>query len=218
MRGQVVGSAVVHVALITALFAVRHSRPEIVPGPEVVTVALLDPQSLSLPPLPVVAPKPEERVPDIVPNADEGVRITPPKPKPRPKPVREEPPREPEPQRTQPSLPYAAVGPPGLSGQVSVDAADFEFTYYLMLVRNRIAQVWTPPGGLTGSQSTTVVYFRIARSGSITGARIESPSGVDFFDRTALRAVLISDPLPPLPLGYGGSDLGVHFGFQYSSP
>jgi hypothetical protein len=33
-----------------------------------------------------------------------------------------------------------------------------------------------------------------------------------------VRAVTISVPLPPLPLGYAGSDLGVHFGFEYAAP
>jgi UDP-2,3-diacylglucosamine pyrophosphatase LpxH len=37
------------------------------------------------------------------------------------------------------------------------------------------------------------------------------------FDRSALRAVTISDPLPPLPDGFGGSELGVHFGFDWET-
>ena len=30
--------------------------------------------------------------------------------------------------------------------------------------------------------------------------------------------VTVSDPLPPLPLGFPGSDLGIHFGFEYARP
>ena len=86
-----------------------------------------------------------------------------------------------------------------------------------MLVRNRIAQNWTPPsGGAQGAK--TVVYFKISRDGSISGPRVEQGSGVEFFDQGALRAVMISDPLPPLPLGWSGSQLGVHFGFEYQGP
>ena len=53
----------------------------------------------------------------------------------------------------------------------------------------------------------------------ITAIRIPlEASGYEFFDRSALRAILISDPLPPLPVGYTGSDLGVHFGFEFVAP
>ena len=43
-------------------------------------------------------------------------------------------------------------------------------------------------------------------------------SGFEFFDSSALRAVMLSDPMPPLPFGYNGDDLGVHFGFEYEVP
>jgi hypothetical protein len=29
---------------------------------------------------------------------------------------------------------------------------------------------------------------------------------------------VLSDPLPPLPLGFPGSELGVHFGFDWEAP
>jgi outer membrane biosynthesis protein TonB len=35
-----------------------------------------------------------------------------------------------------------------------------------------------------------------------------------FVDRAALRAVVSSSPLPPLPTEYGGSQLGVHLKFD----
>jgi len=215
MRGSVLGSTLIHAAIVIALFLVRNSAPVIVPGPEVVQVALLDPQMLQ--PLPVAAPPPPqpERMPDVAPTEDEGVRIEKPKPPkaPPPKPAAHPPARA----APAAALPFAAVGPPGLRGEVAVDAADFEFTYYLMLVRNRIAQNWTPPAG-GAQEAKSVVYFKIARDGSIVDPRIEEGSGVEFFDRGALRAVVLSDPLPPLPLGWSGSQLGVHFGFEYQGP
>ena len=117
-------------------------------------------------------------------------------------------------------LPYAAVGSAGLRGAVAVDDANFEFSYYLALVRNRIAGNWSPPAGLThgGEPVRAVLYFRIHRDGRVDATRLETGSGVEFFDRSALRAITLSDPLPPLPLGYSGSDLGVHFGFEYLAP
>ena len=70
-----------------------------------------------------------------------------------------------------------------------------------VLVRNRIAQNWTPPAGLaTGAAGARrrVLQDRARRLESRLRAS-SRPSGVEFFDRSALRAVIISDPLPPLP-------------------
>ena len=114
--------------------------------------------------------------------------------------------------------PTAALGIPGLSGDVSVDASDFEFTYFLLQVRNQIGRNWGAPAGLVtrGEPVRCTVYFRIDRLGRLTDVKLEDASGVAFFDQSAVRAVNISSPLPPLPAGYGGSSLGVHFGFQYT--
>ncbi len=69
-----------------------------------------------------------------------------------------------------------------------------------------------------GQPVRAVVYFRVSRDGGVSAIRLESPSGVEFFDRSALRAIALSAPLPPLPLGFAGSDLGIHFGFEYAAP
>jgi TonB family protein len=163
-------------------------------------------------------PEPRREVPDLAPEEPDGGKAVKPKPPPKPK----QKPTEEKPVEIAPAaaLPYAAVGNTGLRGQVSLDQGDFEFSYYLLLVRNRIAQSWSPPAGLaTGGQPVrAVVYFRIARDGSLSGIRLETPSRVEFFDRSATRAVMISDPLPPLPLGFAGGSLGVHFGFEYATP
>jgi protein TonB len=217
MRSAVVGSGLVHVALLVFLFAVRTMRPIVVPGPDVVQVAIIEPSSSPVLPAPrrVVEPAPEPV--SIPPTEATGVKLSPPK---APKKKVEKHAEEPEPAPAAAALPYASVGTAGLRGQVSVDAANFEFTYYLLLVRNRIAQNWAPPAGLThgGQPVRAVLYFRIARGGGLTGLRIENASGYEYFDRAALHAIQISDPMPPLPLGFSGSDLGVHFGFEFVAP
>ncbi|OGF24143.1 MAG: hypothetical protein A2V63_02570 [Candidatus Eisenbacteria bacterium RBG_19FT_COMBO_70_11] len=196
MRGSVVGSALAHLALLLVLFTLRTSASLIVPGPEVVQVALIEPSPAVTAPVPAPAPP------------------KPPKKQPEPEPI------QPKPNEPAPALPYAPVGNAGLRGQVSVDAADFEFTYYLLLIRNRIAANWSPPAGLVsgGRAPQATVYFRVGRDGRVSGLRLESSSDIEFLDRSALRAVVISDPLPPLPLGFSGSDLGIHFGFEFGGP
>ena len=216
-RGALTGSALAHLGLLVAVFAVRQGEPIIVAGPDVVQVALLEPGALAR--AVAAAPRAEAaamKVPDIRPEEAEGVKLVPPKKPARPA---ETPREEAAPPSTGAGLPYARVGSGGLSGAVGVDARDFEFTYYLMLIRNKVAQNWAPPAGLEiGRQVRAVVYFRVARHGGVSGMRLETPSGVEFFDRASLRAVTLSDPLPPLPLGFPGSDLGIHFGFEYERP
>jgi len=216
-RSALSGSAVAHVSILALLFAVRQGEPLIVPGPDVVQVGLVDPGILPrAAPVQPEAGKASMKVPDIKPEKAEGVRLAPPKrPERRSEAARE----EAAPPPAGPLLPYAQVGNAGLSGAVAADSRDFEFTYYLMLIRNKIAQNWAPPAGLeAGRRVQAVVYFRVGRGGGISSIRLETGSGVEFFDRSALRAVTVSDPLPPLPLGFPGSDLGIHFGFEYARP
>jgi len=215
VRGSVLGSTLAHVAVVGALFAWHPPTPVIVPGPDIVQVALVDPtQATPQPTPPAPAPVPEKQAPEIKPEDTEGVKLT--KPKPEPKKV-EPAPRTPPPSSPTVAVPYAKVGSAGLSGSVAVDQRDFEFTYYLLLVRNRVAAGWAPPAGAAAG-TEVVVYFKIGRGGDVSAARLETSSGSEFFDKAALRAVLVSDPMPPLPLGWNGDQLGVHFGFQYTGP
>ncbi len=219
MRGAILGSGLAHGLLLVVLFYVRTPVALVIPGPETVQVALVDPnmQAPVAPPQ-TEAPPPEPRPAEVKPEEDTGVKLVPDVPKKKKKAVK--PRDETPPSQEMPALPSAAVGSAGLRGAVAVDARNFEFTYYLVLVRNRIAGNWAPPAGLaTGGQRVrAVVYFRISRDGEVTGTRMESVSGLEFFDRSALRAVVISNPLPPLPLGFAGTELGVHFGFEWEAP
>ena len=218
MRGAIIGSGVFHLLLLVALFYVRSPASLVIPGPEVVQVALLDPGALTPVAPPTVEPPPDKPIlTEVKPVVDTGVKLQPPpRKKPQPEPPREEAP----PPTPAPALPSDAAGPSGLRGDVAVDARDFEFTYYLVLVRNKIASNWTPPAGLAtgGRPVRAVIYFRISRGGEVSEVRIENGSGLEFFDRSAARAVMLSDPLPPLPLGFASGDLGVHFGFDWEAP
>ncbi len=84
-------------------------------------------------------------------------------------------------------------------------------------MRNRVGQNWGAPAGLetSGNAVRCMVYFKIDRLGGVSDVRLEESSGVKFFDDSAVRAVSVSSPLPPLPESYGKGSLGVHFGFQF---
>jgi protein TonB len=108
-------------------------------------------------------------------------------------------------------------GPVGAGGNVGVggtrlDQADFTYSYYIERMLVAIGTNWFKPNQSAGASPT--VYFRIERDGSITDPVIEKSSGLPFVDRAALRAVLASSPLPPLPSEYRGTHLGVHLRFE----
>lgn len=225
MRGTLAGSAAVHVALLCTLLVLKPGRTVVVPGPDVVTVDLIGEPAPPPAPAPVVKP-----TDTVVPDEADGVRIQKDRPKPKPEQKQQPRPKEPPPPDAKPRrddapptttkqrivLPYSAVGG-GMAGQVAVDDANFEFAYYLQMVRAQIARNWTPPAGSNPGQRVEV-RFRVARSGAISALQLATGSGSGIFDQSALRAVVITQQLPPLPLGYSGSDLGITFGFEYTGP
>jgi len=205
------GSLAAHTAVLVGLFAVF-------PSARARTPATLDVRLLSGSPVqspPQAAPEPEKPAaqlePEKTPNrpTDEVIKI-PKKSKEPPRPAREKP--------LENTTGAATIGSSGLSAEVGVDDANFEFSYYLIALRNRIGQNWSAPAGVTpaGQPVRAVVYFRIKRDGSVSDARVEQSSTIAFFDQSALRAVIVSSPLPPLPLGFTGPTLGVHFAFEFT--
>lgn len=108
---------------------------------------------------------------------------------------------------TKPTTPAPAA--PAVTA--ALEGGDFPYTIYIERMKTLIGSRWFRPqvGG-----GAVVVYFAIDRDGTIRDAKIETPSGDGTFDRAALRAVLESSPLPPLPFGYAGTYLGVHLTFR----
>ena len=102
--------------------------------------------------------------------------------------------------------------PVGGSGVTALEGGDFPYTLYIQGMIRRIGNNWARPTVAPGT--VAVIYFRIRRDGTISEARIETPSGNGTFDRAALSAVRSSSPLTPLPFAYNGTDLGVHQTFR----
>jgi TonB family protein len=218
VRNALIGSSAIHVMLALGLLVMHPAREILVPGPDVVQVGLVDAALAPAPPAPAVRSAPEA----VTPAEDQGIRIEKPKEKAKPHPEQQKPkaaeasPPAPVAPASAASivLPYASVGG-GMRGQVAVDQSNFEFAYYLQQLRTMIARNWTPASGVPAG-TRVEIYFRIARDGTLTSPRVEASSGYGYFDQSAQRAVILTGHLPPLPLGYDGSDLGVHFGFEYS--
>jgi TonB family protein len=113
--------------------------------------------------------------------------------------------------------PAAAGGGGGLSlgdgggGQIPGVPADFHFTYYVERMLALIESRWYKPAAPAGTRAR--VRFRIQRDGRLDLIELEQSSGHPSFDRAALRALYASNPLPPLPPGYGPGSLTVHLSF-----
>jgi TonB family protein len=101
----------------------------------------------------------------------------------------------------------------------SPNAGDFgtRYGWYVTAIRSRISSNW-----LKGTVDPTVqvaprvyVVFEINRDGQLVNAQVTQPSGIASLDRSALRAVLDSNPMPALPADYRGSSVAVEFWFEF---
>lgn len=99
----------------------------------------------------------------------------------------------------------------GISGPVSISSDNFKYPYYEISLRNKIERNWSPPPLIKGSSWVRVV---IGRNGRILTTEIIESSGNSFFDQAALRAIYLSDPFPPLPDNYFGSNLMFKVGLE----
>ncbi len=115
------------------------------------------------------------------------------------------------------TVPRGEGGPIGAGGNVGIggatfDQPDFNYSYYIERMLVTIGTNWFKPAQTV--PTSPVIRFQILRDGSISDAEVERSSGLAFVDRAALRAVLASSPLPPLPSEFGGNHLGVHLIFE----
>jgi TonB family protein len=184
------------------------------------------------PPAKPKAPDPEMTAP--VPKAPQPAKREPPKreekkPEPAERPPIPRPPaeatRRPEtPARQESERPGSRPGPGAGSGSelalgsgngmLSLDTANFPYSYYLRQVTGRIEENWMRPQGNLGR---VVVYFRIKRDGTIIEPQIHESSHNKSVDLLAAGAIKRSEPFPPLPIEFGGDYLGIYLCFGMGS-
>lgn len=217
-----IASAMVHVLLIAAALLLSSGRSELTRGSNVLNIRLAPPAPSPVTIAPPVAPPVEKPAPVPAPAVE--------KPKPAEKketkkPVEkalfgkspekptEVPPRPaaPAPSSETAAVPVTRTAAPG-TGVAALEGGDFPYTIYIDRMLTLIGGRWLRPQ--TQAEVTTQVYFVIERDGRLREVKIEKSSGSSAFDRAALRAVLETSPLPPLPFAYSGTHLGVHLTFH----
>jgi TonB family protein len=118
-----------------------------------------------------------------------------------------------------PSMSYMQIRNAGGDGGLSVGDGNFgdRYSLYVAGVRNRISGNWllstVSPAIVTAPRVN--LEFDILRDGTISNVEITHSSGIPEVDRSALRAVLASNPLAPLPGDYSGNKVSVNFYFDF---
>lgn len=118
-----------------------------------------------------------------------------------------------------PTLTYATIANAAGEGGLNFGEGDFgdRYSLYVSGVRTRISSNWLLASISPGIVTAPRVYleFDIRRDGTIANPEITQSSGVPEVDRSALRAVLASNPLAPLPNDYAGNKVTVKFYFDF---
>ncbi len=235
-RGPWAGAALLafllHAVVLGGLLVSAIAKPMRYTRPRFVAVRLLQAGSLRAPepvrasPAPPAAaerPKIEKPPEDAPPPPSQKAVLLPAKAerKPTPPPASSRPGKSTGPALNLPSSgeetagatgPAAGAGGNAGIGGFKIDQADFNYPVYIERLRMIIGLNWFKP-----AQSVTtspVVHFQIERDGTLVDARVVVSSGLPFVDRAALRAVIASSPLPPLPAEYSGPHLGIQVVFD----
>jgi periplasmic protein TonB len=176
---------------------------------------------------PPAPPPPPDKEADLIPETKAPVKTTPaPKP-PRPAPPSKSAPAAPAVPEN--AIPFGQGGKPALAygqfstgaGQAGIGFGDGTFGdrygWYVDAMTRRISQNWLQSLVDNRIRSAPRVYlsFDVARDGQISNIEIKQPSGIPSLDRSAQRAILASNPLPPLPADYRGGAVNVSFYFEY---
>ncbi|HXE63702.1 MAG TPA: TonB family protein [Bryobacteraceae bacterium] len=108
---------------------------------------------------------------------------------------------------------YGVQGSNGIDvGQASVLGE--RFGAYGDLVRDRVAQHWNRANVHSLPSQKCAVSFTIARNGTVSNVQVSQPSGDYLLDTSAKRAILDTNPLPPLPQGFERNEATVELWFQ----
>jgi periplasmic protein TonB len=197
----------------------------------------------SLPGIPL--PSPQASTENTLATQNPGLYKSEPKPAPPPpeakkipkfkesvaeeKPIRVNKRIQPQEQTPENAIPYGLGGKPSMNynqftnsagqGGLSFGEGNFgeRFGWYVDAVRSRISSNWLlstiSPSILSAPR--VYVHFDILNDGTITNVQVAQSSGIPEVDRSAVRAVLASNPVGPLPPGYSGSKVSVEFYFDF---
>jgi TonB family protein len=105
---------------------------------------------------------------------------------------------------------------PGGGGVGSGSASPFgnRFGYYEQLIRDKVARNWRSQDLDATVRNPVVILFDILRTGVVQNVRVSRSSGNFAADQSAQRAIVMSNPFPPLPAQYERESATIEFVFR----
>jgi len=224
-------SAIAHLAFIIGFLLVEAWSPKprlVVPGYHVnlVTMQEMRPGSLLRPESPgggavpetPAPPLKEASAPPVVKKSIEPVKKAEPEAK-KIVPAGKEGPKLPE--KKEPEAPRKELAAPSGGGggphkTIVTEGVAFPHLWYLQIVERKVRDNWITHGvDISTKRADPVVRFTVGRDGRVAELRLERPSGSGPLDESALGAVSMAGPFPPLPEDYPGAGLTIYFAFNY---
>lgn len=105
--------------------------------------------------------------------------------------------------------------------QLLSDPENVDFRPYMQQVLAVVRRQWfaiIPQIARTGRQGIVVLQFSVDRGGQVPKLVIANTSGTVAFDQAAVASVSASNPFPPLPAEYKGTEIRLQLAFSYNVP
>jgi len=114
-------------------------------------------------------------------------------------------------------------GDPSAVGNMQLlsDPQNVDFKPYMQQILSLVRRQWfavIPQVARSGRQGIVVLQFSVDRRGLIQKLVIANPSGTVAFDQAAVASVSASNPFPPLPAEYQGTEIRLQLAFSYNVP
>jgi TonB family protein len=190
MRRELLLSFAGHAVAVAAVALIGAMRPvRETRRPIILLVSVVSPGS----------PLPQQEV--------KGAAVVEPKPQAQPKPE-----SKPQPKVEEKAQPYRRQG---LGARIE-GAEALGYSYYLNIILTRISGNWANPYLGQARKLTATVDFVIERDGQLREVKLEKSSGDRDYDESCVRALLVTDRLPPLPPEFAGPRLRLHLEFEHT--
>jgi TonB family protein len=101
------------------------------------------------------------------------------------------------------------------------DPQGIDFRPYLIQVLAAVKRNWQavlPESARFGLPGRCAIQFSINRAGGVPKLVIALPSGTEALDRAAVAGISASNPFPPLPAEFRGSEIHLQLVFSYNMP
>lgn len=112
-----------------------------------------------------------------------------------------------------------ALGKTATALELLSDPGGIDFKPYLIRILAAVKRNWLvviPESARMGRTGRVQIQFAIDRDGSVPKLVIASSSGADALDRAAVAGISASNPFPPLPTEFTGSQVRLQFTFLYN--